>query len=70
MKEKLQKINDFEWLLPKEVREGMNVNGKVIASKKMLEAIEEEAIQQLTNVAMLPGVIDPVIALPDAHLGY
>lgn len=70
MKEKLQKINDFEWLLPKEVREGMNVNGKVIASKKMLDAIEEEAIQQLTNVAMLPGVIDPVIALPDAHYGY
>ncbi len=70
MKEKLQKINDFEWLLPKEVREGMNVNGKIIASKKMLEAIEEETIQQLTNVAMLPGVIDPVIALPDAHFGY
>lgn len=70
MKEKLEKINDYEWLLPKEVREGMNVNGKIIASKKMLDAIEEEAIQQLTNVAMLPGVIDPVIALPDAHLGY
>jgi len=46
------------------------IKAKVIASKKMLEAIEDEAIQQLTNVAMLPGVIDPVIALPDAHYGY
>ena len=69
-KEKLEKINDFEWRLPKSVREGMNVDGKIIASKEMLKHIEEEAIQQLTNVAMLPGVIEPVCAMPDAHWGY
>lgn len=71
MKEKLEKINDFEWLLPKTVRQGMNVNGKVIASKKLLDsAIEDDAVQQLTNVAMLPGVVEPVIGLPDMHWGY
>ncbi len=70
MKEKLVKINDFEWKLPKTVREGMNVDAKIIASKKMLQAIEDEAVEQLTNVAMLPGVIEPVIGLPDMHWGY
>ncbi len=70
MKNKLQKINEFEWLLPKEVREGMRVDGKIIASKEMLNAIEDEAINQLTNVAMLPGVAEPVIGLPDMHWGY
>ena len=71
MKEKLQKISENEWLLPKEVREGMRVDGKIIASKFMLEnSIEDEAIEQLTNVAMLPGVVSPVIGLPDMHWGY
>src|SRR3989338_104996 len=71
MKDKLQQINDFEWLLPKSVREGMNVDAKVIASKKLLDtAIEKEAVEQLTNVAMLPGVVEPVVGLPDMHWGY
>ena len=70
MKENLEKVNDYEWILPKTVREGMKVAGKIIASKEMLNFIEEEAIQQLTNVAMLPGVQEPVIGLPDMHWGY
>lgn len=69
-KDKLQKINDNEWLLPSSVRQGMNVNGKIIASAEMLKHIEEEAVQQLTNVAMLPGIVSPVCAMPDAHWGY
>jgi tRNA-splicing ligase RtcB (3'-phosphate/5'-hydroxy nucleic acid ligase) len=70
MKDQLKKLNDNEWVLPKSVREGMKVDGKIIASEKMLEAIENEAVEQLTNVAMLPGVVSPVIGLPDMHWGY
>ena len=70
MKDKLVKESDYVWKLPKEVREGMNVDGRVIASKEMLEHIEDEAVQQLTNVSMMPGVIAPVIGLPDMHWGY
>ena len=32
-KEKLQRINDFELLLPKSAREGMNVDAKIIANE-------------------------------------
>jgi tRNA-splicing ligase RtcB len=70
MKENLEKIGVNEWLLRKSVREGMNVDAKIIANEAILEAMEEEAIKQLTNVAMLPGVINPVCAMPDAHFGY
>jgi tRNA-splicing ligase RtcB (3'-phosphate/5'-hydroxy nucleic acid ligase) len=70
MKEKFQKINECEWILPKSTRQGMNVDAKLIANKAIFDLIEEEAIQQLTNVAMLPGVIEPVIAMPDAHFGF
>lgn len=70
MKDKLQKINEYEWLLPKAVRKEMRVDGKLIANEKIYNAMEDGAIQQLSNVCCLPGVIEPVIALPDAHFGY
>ena len=69
-KPQLKKMNEFEWILPKSAREGMNVDAKLIANDAILGAIEEEAIHQLTNVAMLPGIIEPVMAMPDAHFGY
>lgn len=70
MKDKLKKINEYEWLLPKGSRERMNVNAKVIGNKKVVDSLENAAVQQLTNVATLPGVIEPVIGLPDMHWGY
>lgn len=70
MKEKIQKINDYEWLLPKTAREGMKVDAKIIANKAILDAIEDSAVEQLTNVACLPGIAEPVIGLPDMHFGY
>ncbi|MBI4738502.1 RtcB family protein [Candidatus Woesearchaeota archaeon] len=70
MKEFLQPISDFEWIIPKSAREGMRVNAKIIANADVINAIEDEALKQLTNVAMLPGVIDPVVGMPDMHWGY
>ena len=70
MKEKLRKINEYEWELDKNVRPKMRVKAKIIANKKILDAIEKEAVEQLTNVACLPGVIEPVVGLPDMHWGY
>ena len=69
-KEKLQPINEYEWLLPKAVRKEMKVAGKLIANKAIYNSMEDDTIQQLSNVCTLPGVIEPVIALPDAHFGY
>src|SRR4030042_4801646 len=69
-KEKLKKISDCEWLLEKESREGARVDSKIIANKDILDVLEDPAIEQLTNVACLPGIIEPVIGLADMHWGY
>lgn len=69
MKEKLKKINNYEWLLKKGVRDRMKTDAKIIANKAILDVIEEDAIKQLTNVACLPGAVRPVIGLPDMHWG-
>ncbi|MBU3940807.1 MAG: RtcB family protein [Nanoarchaeota archaeon] len=70
MKENLKKLNEFEWELDKTVRKEMRVKAKIIANDKIMNAIENEAITQLTNVACLPGIIEPAIGLPDMHWGY
>lgn len=70
MKEKLKRVNDFEWMLPKGSRDKMRVDARIIANKPVMDAIEDAAVQQLTNVACLPGILEPVVGLPDMHWGY
>lgn len=70
MKDKLEKLNDYEWVLPKTARKEMKVAGKLIANQAIYGAMEDGAIQQLSNVCCMPGVVEPVCALPDAHFGY
>jgi tRNA-splicing ligase RtcB len=47
----------------------MRVDAKIIANDAVMGALEDDAITQLTNVACLPGVIEPVVGLPDMHWG-
>jgi tRNA-splicing ligase RtcB len=70
MKDKLKRLNEYEWFLPTSARKEMRVGGKLIASEKIHSAIEDGAMEQLSNVCCLPGAIEPVCALPDAHFGF
>ncbi len=70
MKEKLKQLDEFHWWLDKTARPKMNVGAKIIGSRKIINAIEDAAVEQLTNVACLPGAVEPVLAMPDAHWGY
>ena len=64
----LKKISEFEWELPKE--SGMNVPGRIFASDELLKGINEKVVEQVKNVASLPGILGASLAMPDAHLGY
>ena len=60
---------DVEWEIP---REGaMLVPGRVFATERMLQAADtSEALQQVRNVAHLPGIVEASMAMPDIHWGY
>ena len=67
----LQKIDEYRWRIPKSYMRGMRVDGIVYANEKLLEqAKSEEALQQVANVAHLPGIIKHSLAMPDLHWGY
>ncbi len=68
MKEKLKQLSDYEWQLPKEGK--MNVSGLIIGNKAIIDGLEDDTLGQVANVTQMPGVLEPVCALPDAHFGY
>jgi tRNA-splicing ligase RtcB len=70
-KEILKKIDDYRWEIPTSYKQGMTVPGLIFASEAMLTHImEENAFQQVANVAFLPGIVKHSLAMPDIHWGY
>ncbi len=66
----LRQVDEVTWTLSQQYKRGMRVPGLVIALKELLQHVEKGAIDQLANVATLPGIYKYVIALPDIHWGY
>lgn len=63
------KISDFLWEIPQQG--GMNVPGRVYASSSMMEDIRsDKSLDQVINVAHLPGILKYSMAMPDIHWGY
>lgn len=67
----LEKIDDYRWRIPKSYKPGMRVPGLIYASEKLLESIyKDKALEQVANVAFLPGIVKHSLAMPDIHWGY
>jgi tRNA-splicing ligase RtcB len=67
----LIKIDDYRWEIPQTYKPGMRVPGLVYADEKMLRLIKEDrSLEQVANVAFLPGIVSRSMAMPDIHWGY
>lgn len=70
-RENLNKISDFLYEIPASFRKDMKVPARFYASEKMLEQIlGDRSLEQLVNVATLPGILKYALAMPDIHQGY
>ncbi len=65
----IKEISEYEWQISKEGK--MNVGVRIFASEKLLSLMKEDStLKQAVNMASMPGVLNPVIVLSDAHQGY
>lgn len=65
----ITKIDDNTWEIPKSGK--MRVPGRIYASEKLMQDISEDnSLQQVKNVAHLPGITKYSLAMPDIHWGY
>ena len=67
----LERIDECCWRIPKSHRLGMRVEGRVFADERLLEQLlDDQAPEQVANVATLPGIQMASLAMPDIHWGY
>jgi tRNA-splicing ligase RtcB len=66
---KVRQKDAYRWCIPRQGQ--MRVDGLVFASASMMRTIrEDQSLQQVVNVAHLPGIVGHSIAMPDIHWGY
>ncbi len=69
MKYKLEPIDEVRWRIP--VQGAMRVEGVVYADAEMMTSLHDDpCIEQVANVATLPGIVGRALAMPDFHWGY
>jgi len=70
MLEGIHQIGLHEWEIPVGYVAGMRVPGRIFLSESLGKILEAGAVQQLANVATLPGILKHSLAMPDIHWGY
>ncbi|MFC1947557.1 RtcB family protein [Chloroflexota bacterium] len=67
----LNKVDEYRWEIPVTYKPGMRVPGRIYTSEEMLDKMwEDNAFEQVANVAFLPGIVRYSLAMPDIHWGY
>ena len=62
----LEKISDYKFRIPKSYKPGMRVDGIIYADEKLISSIKNDrALEQVVNVAYLPGIVKYSLAMPD-----
>ncbi len=67
----LERVDANRWRIPQRYRPEMRVPGMVYADDELIEQIKaDNSLQQVANVATLPGIVGHSLAMPDIHWGY
>ncbi|MBV9302218.1 MAG: RtcB family protein [Acidobacteriaceae bacterium] len=66
-----EQIDAFRYRIPRDRSLGMRTDVVVYASAALMEQIQkDQSLTQAVNVATLPGIVGPSLAMPDIHQGY
>jgi tRNA-splicing ligase RtcB len=69
--ERVRRVNETMLEISVEARRGMRVPARVYADAVLWSQISRDrTLEQLMNVATLPGIVEAAYAMPDAHEGY
>jgi len=68
---KLRQLDEYRWEVLQDETAGMLVPGLVYGTDELMaEMHTDPALQQIANVACLPGIVERSMAMPDFHYGY
>jgi len=68
---RLEQLDAAHWRIARDERRGMRVDGIVLADDRLMTGLRDDpALEQVANVATLPGIVTASLAMPDVHWGY
>jgi tRNA-splicing ligase RtcB len=66
-----QRVAPYVYEIPQTFRADMRVPARFYADGELLEAaLGDKSLEQLVNMATLPGMVNYALAMPDIHQGY
>jgi tRNA-splicing ligase RtcB len=68
--ENIIRIDETKLEIPLSYKQGMRVKGIIYVDEILEKELEEQSIEQVANVATLPGIVGYSMAMPDIHTGY
>jgi tRNA-splicing ligase RtcB len=68
--DKLKRIDETTLEVPMDYKPGMHVHGVIYVDSNLEKDLEVESVDQVANVATLPGIVKASSAMPDIHTGY
>jgi len=65
---RLKRVSDVAWEVPK--TGAMQAPGVIFGDRDLVGRMDDKVLEQVVNVATLPGIVTAAFAMPDAHWGY
>jgi tRNA-splicing ligase RtcB len=67
----VDRIDEYRWRIPRKYKPEMRSDGIIYASSEMMREMKsDDSLEQVANVACLPGLVGNSMAMPDIHYGY
>jgi len=67
----VERAGECQWRIPRSYRDDMRVDGMIFADEELISTIRHDmSLEQVANVATLPGIVRASLAMPDIHWGY
>jgi len=67
----LTKVDEFAYEIPRSYKPAMRTSGLIFIDEPMVAQLrQDQAAEQVVNVATMPGIVGRSMAMPDIHWGY
>jgi tRNA-splicing ligase RtcB (3'-phosphate/5'-hydroxy nucleic acid ligase) len=70
LRQHLVQVAEAAWEIPPSAKPGMRVPARIYATAELMAQMDAGVLEQVTNVAMLPGIVGHALCMPDGHWGY
>ena len=66
---RLKRLDAWRVEVPRGFKPGMNTRGLIYVDSSLERVLDEKTLNQVANVACIPGIVGDSLAMPDVHMG-